>query len=69
MKLPRIQLRLRTLFVILAIVAVQCAACLPALKEWQRLQRNDAIRKTIRWPGGYPVRRVTIPSEKIDVQL
>jgi hypothetical protein len=36
MKLPRFQFRLRTLFVAVAIVAVQCAACLPMLREWQK---------------------------------
>jgi hypothetical protein len=29
------QFRLRTLMLLTAIVAVQCAVCLPALKEWQ----------------------------------
>jgi len=31
----RFQFRLRTLILFTAIVAVQCAVCLPALKEWQ----------------------------------
>ena len=39
----RFQFRLRTLFVVAAIVAVQCAVCLPMLKEWQ------AQREIPRW--------------------
>jgi hypothetical protein len=35
----RFQFRLRTVFVVVTIVAVQCAACVPTLKEWQRLQQ------------------------------
>ena len=34
----RFQFRLRTLFFAAAIVAVQCAVCLPMLREWQALQ-------------------------------
>jgi hypothetical protein len=33
------QFSLRTLFVVTTIVAVQCAVCLPALKEWQSRKR------------------------------
>jgi hypothetical protein len=31
------QFRLRTLFLIVAIAAVQCGVCLPMLREWQAL--------------------------------
>jgi hypothetical protein len=31
----RFQFRLRTLMLLAAILAVQCAVCLPALREWQ----------------------------------
>jgi hypothetical protein len=51
----RFQFRLRTLFVVLTIVAVQCAVCLPGLRQWQRMQRSvprtytrGAMRYTIR---------------------
>ena len=41
----RFQFRLRTLFVVVAIVAVQCAVCLPILREWEeREQRAMLLR-------------------------
>jgi Tfp pilus assembly protein FimT len=39
----RFQFRLRTLFVIVTIVAVQCAVCLPMLKKWQRHEQMRRI--------------------------
>jgi hypothetical protein len=42
--IPRFQFRLRTLFVIVTFVAVQCAVCLPALREWQHQRRVAAER-------------------------
>lgn len=40
--------RLRTLFLIMTIVAVQCAVCLPALKEWQeRKAIEESIQKIV----------------------
>lgn len=35
---PRLQFRLRTLFVITTIVAIQCAVCLPMWREWKQQQ-------------------------------
>jgi hypothetical protein len=32
---PRFQFRLRTLLLIVLIATVECAVCLPMLKEWQ----------------------------------
>jgi hypothetical protein len=51
------QFSLRTLLLAIAIVAVQCAVCLPMLREWQ--QRKQNIKElerllaatTIRWRG------------------
>jgi hypothetical protein len=37
------QIHLRTLFLIVTIVSVQCAVCLPALREWQSLQKLRRI--------------------------
>jgi len=34
----RFQFRLRTWFLVTAILAVQCAVCFPALKEWREQQ-------------------------------
>jgi hypothetical protein len=39
----RFQFRLRTVMLLAAIVAVQCAVCLPMLKEWQA--QDDAPAK------------------------
>jgi hypothetical protein len=47
-KRRRFQFRLRTLSVIVAIVAVQCAVCLLMLREWQRqseeVERHERVR-------------------------
>jgi hypothetical protein len=48
------QFRLRTLFVVLAIVAVQCAVCVPALKQWQRRRQNDIQLLPIRFRSHSP---------------
>ncbi len=45
MTLPRFQFRLRTLLLIVAIVAIQCAVCLPSLKEWQKRRDLDEARR------------------------
>ena len=37
------QFRLRTLFVVVTIAAVQCAACLPMLREWQHQEKLRRI--------------------------
>jgi hypothetical protein len=39
----RFQFRLWTLFVVTTIAAVQCAVCLPPLRDWQQNQRGDPI--------------------------
>jgi hypothetical protein len=36
MKLPRFQFRLRTLLLLVTIVAAQCFVCLPMLREWRK---------------------------------
>jgi hypothetical protein len=47
----RFQFRLRTLLLIVAIVAVQCAACLPMLKTWQTQQKIRQIGAALHfWP-------------------
>ena len=51
----RFQFRLRTLFVVVTIVAVQCAVCLPAYREWQRVHLARP-RTFIVWKGGQGVR-------------
>ena len=54
----RFQFRLRTLLLLVSIVAVQCAVYLPALREWQKrreLERSiEGIRAVLEaWnPGG-----------------
>jgi hypothetical protein len=35
-KPPRFQFRLRTLLLLVTILAVQCAVCLPMLREWRK---------------------------------
>ena len=39
----RFQFRLRTLIVVMAIVAVQCADGLPMLREWQRYANQSNL--------------------------
>jgi hypothetical protein len=43
----RFQFSLWTLFVAVAIVAVQCAVCLPILKEWQDRQQIKRIAEAM----------------------
>jgi hypothetical protein len=43
----RFQFRLRTLFVGLTIVAIQCAVCLPALKEWRAQEVERKRRESV----------------------
>jgi hypothetical protein len=38
------QFRLRTLLAVVAIVAVQCAVCLPMLREWRAAREWDRIK-------------------------
>src|SRR5665213_3508425 len=50
----RFQFRLRTLLVVVTIVAVQCAVCLPMLREWQesqtpQAQSRRAVQQAIEW--------------------
>ncbi len=66
----RFQFRLRSLLLIVAIVAVQCAVCLPALKERQKRNRG-----TIQWRGGpgsstsfRSVSAISITVEDLDCQ-
>jgi Tfp pilus assembly major pilin PilA len=45
------QFSLRTLMIVVAIVAVQCAVCLPMLKKWQTQQKMRQIAAAIHsWP-------------------
>jgi Tfp pilus assembly protein FimT len=47
-KRRRFQFRLRTLMLIAAIVAVQCAVCFPALKRWQKQREvEEALQELI----------------------
>jgi hypothetical protein len=48
------QFRLRTLFVAMTILAVQCAVCFPALKEWQEQQHTEELMRvtTMQWRSG-----------------
>lgn len=39
------QFSLRTLFVVMTIVAVQCAVCFPPLREWRERRVDDAYRE------------------------
>ena len=50
----RFQFRLRTLFVIVTILAVECAVCLPMLREWEA---NRNLTDVIEAKGfyGWPV--------------
>jgi hypothetical protein len=43
----RFQFRLRTLFVVATVVAVQCATCLPMFREWQQREQHEANRTQI----------------------
>ncbi|HEY2147010.1 MAG TPA: hypothetical protein VGH32_03680 [Pirellulales bacterium] len=47
MKLSRFQFRLRTLLLIVIIVAVQCAVCFPALRDWQEQKRRRIEEKNV----------------------
>jgi hypothetical protein len=53
----RFQFRLRTLFVIVTIVAIQCEVCLPMLREWQARNRThtlvERLRGLVHMGGGY----------------
>jgi hypothetical protein len=52
------QFSLRTLFVIVTILAVDCSVCLPILRDWQAQERqrelDDAFRSFKEHTGGYP---------------
>jgi hypothetical protein len=51
----RFQFRLRTLFVVAAIVAVQCAVCLPMLRNWEaRREYRERVRWTIQVMSAKP---------------
>jgi hypothetical protein len=51
----RFQFRLRTLFVVAAIVAVQCAVCLPMLRDWEaRREYRERARRTIQIMSAKP---------------
>lgn len=45
--LRRFEFRLRTLFVIMTILAVECAMCLPMLREWQRQEQLRRIGEVL----------------------
>jgi hypothetical protein len=50
------QFSLRTLIVVMAIVAVQCAVCLPMLREWKERDeyRRELVRRTIHFMSASP---------------
>jgi hypothetical protein len=51
MKMPRPQFRLRSLFILTAIVAVACLVGLWAIERYQRYQGEEAKREAMReWP-------------------
>ncbi len=56
----RFQFRLRTLMLIVAIVAVQCAVCLPALKEWQRIEQWRRIEEALQPTSGGSIRYTVV---------
>jgi hypothetical protein len=62
----RFQFRLRTLFVIATIVAVQCAVCLPMLKEWEarREYYREQLQLMIRAHSGKPQEPATTAALK-----
>lgn len=41
----RFQFRLRTLFLVMTTVAVQCAVCLPGVKEWEKQEQLKLIER------------------------
>jgi hypothetical protein len=48
------QFSLRTLFVVVATLAVECAVCLPMLREWQKSQQREfakrqVVKQAIHW--------------------
>jgi hypothetical protein len=59
----RFQFRLRTLLLWATIFAVQCAVCLPGLKEWQRIQRSGP-RTFIRSGLRYKIRNVQFTDDQ-----
>jgi hypothetical protein len=52
----RFQFRLRTVFLIVAIVAIECAVCLPMLREWKERDeyRREQVRRTIHFMSASP---------------
>jgi hypothetical protein len=42
----RFQFRLRSLFVVMTILAVQCAVCFPAVKEWEKQEQVKKIAQS-----------------------
>ena len=54
---------LRTLFLAMTILAVQCAVCLPALRQWQRIQRSKPQTFT-RGLFRYTIRNIRFIGEK-----
>ena len=56
LKRRRFQFRLRTLIVVMAIVAVQCAVCLPMLREWKERDeyRRELVRRTVHFMSASP---------------
>ena len=59
------QFSLRTLMVVMAIVAVQCAVCLPMLREWKERDeyRRELVRRTIHFMSAGPAHR-GLPSKR-----
>jgi hypothetical protein len=47
-KRGRFQFSLRTLFVVATIIAVQCAVCLPMLREWQENDSSSIVERFLR---------------------
>jgi hypothetical protein len=47
MRLRRFQFRLRTLFVVMTILAIQYGVCIPAIKEWQHQRERETEERAL----------------------
>jgi len=65
-KLRWFQYRLRTIFTVVTIVAVQCAVCFPMLREWECAKKLRQIGLALHNYEGNSVRRFPVT---IDLEL
>ena len=59
------QFSLRTLFAVAPIVAVQCAVCLPALKECQQQKQSDDLFRSMEILPKYQTVTIRYPNLKL----